>query len=68
MTGPGHDLDLWRGRIDAQVDEHSRRLNAINGHVDRLRRTVWRWSGGLAVLLAVANILLAILLSRGGQP
>jgi len=59
-----NNIDLWRGEITHTVSEHERRLNGINGHVDALRRTVWRWSGGLAVLLLVANVLLAFLITR----
>jgi hypothetical protein len=32
--------EFWRGNIQRQVDEHERRLNAINGSIDGLRKDI----------------------------
>lgn len=55
--------------MEALVNQHERRLNSINGHIERLASRIEtmnvnqnRLAGGLAALVAIANVALAIYL------
>jgi hypothetical protein len=55
-----HEPGYWQGEMEARVRDAERRLDVLNGQIDRLRTTVNRWSGALAVLVVVGNIVIAI--------
>lgn len=64
MTSAELELAHWQGSTDARVDEHDRRLDAINGNVEKmwqslgkLDRTVAGLIGRVAVAAAVAALI-----------
>jgi hypothetical protein len=57
---PLNDPSYWRGDIEARVKDAERRLDLINGQIDGLRTTVNRWSGALAVLVIIGNVIVGI--------
>lgn len=58
------ELARWRGKADATLDDHERRLNAINGHIQDLthavgdlRTSASRFAVLFALAVGVASIL-----------
>lgn len=63
MTVSEIELAHWQGSTDARVDEHDRRLDAINGNIEKmwqslgkLDRTVAGLVGRVAVAASVAAL------------
>ncbi len=59
---PEPSVERWRGRIETELGEHDRRLDAINGQLER----VWKQLVSLEVAVAKLTVRVSIAAAAGG--
>ena len=70
MSPPEIELSRWQGSTDARVDDAERRLDAVNGNIERVWQAIGkldRTVAGIAARVAIASGIAALIGSAGAM-